>query len=357
MLKRVLALLQILILCLSLTACKDKAPENDAKTSSADTTVTDNNTPDNTSPDTQSPAATITTEDGALPLTVNTENTVEKALRFTLLEVQTGDKIAASVDDAVYFENNNAGKTYVDLVFDVTNLSTKSMPSHLLMTVSAVGDNDTVYNSALYATETASGTEMVQFESVAVGGKARLHTAVEIDETATELRMIVSVDGTHYTMTYTVGEHKHGAAQILIGDTVEQSGVAAVTVTSVNVADQVNPSDTKGHYSFYDIKDEKNTYLHVVMDVRNDSRVAIPVAQAAGMVAFYPDGTMYEGFAVVEADDHKSFYTDSVIESGATAQVHYLIEVTKPAERTEAELMISFGTAQYYILIALPALA
>ncbi len=287
---------------------------------------------------------------------IGEEYTVDNAVNFSLFKVSTGDKVTATIDDAVYYENSHKGKTYVDVVMDVTNVKDTAVKSHELMSVSAVGKDDVSYTSVLFATEAEFGTELVQFEEVAPNETVRLHAAVEVEEIETALVLTIGGDkDTVYKLDYTLGETLSSATDIKIGGTVQTDEGNALTLVSVSFGGEVNPTNTDGYYSYYSVKDSTTGYVYAEMNILNNTKEPLPVSKAVGMTVAYPDGRVFNGFTVVEAEDQKGFVTDAVIEAGKMARVLYLVEIPTAPKRTEVDITVAFGSDEHLITIGIPA--
>jgi len=335
MFKKWIALVMAVIGCLTMAACSGE--EQPAV------------------PDTQNTTPTTPKTEEIAPQ-IGTEYTIDGVAAFTLFKVSTGDKVAATVDDAIYYENTHEGKTYVDVVMDVTNLKDTAVKSHELMSVSALGKDDEAYTSVLFATEAELGTELVQFEEVAENETVRLHAAVEIDETEETLTLHLGGDEkTAYKLSYTVGDTVSSASDIKIGSTVQTDEGNALTLVSVSFDGQVNPTNTDGYYSYYSVKDSTTGYVYTEMNILNNTGDPLPVSKAVGITVAYPDGRDFGGFAVVESEDQKGFVTDAVIEAGEVARVLYLVEIPTAPKRTEVNITIAFGGDEHVITIGIPA--
>lgn len=334
MTKRWIAL-AMMILMLLMTACGEEAPSP----------VDVDETPVDTVPKTE-----------AVTLTPETEYTVDGVATFSLFKVVTGDKVTATVDDAIYYENSHEGKTYVDAVFDVKSLKDKAVAPHELLSVVAKGADDAAYSSVLFATETAQNTELTQSEAIEPGDAVRLHAAIEVSEAETALTITVSGNtDTTYTLDYTLGETVSCAKEIAVGGTVQSATGNALTLLGVSFSKEVDPSDTSGYYSYYSTKDDTTAYVYAEMNVLNNGEEALPVDKAVGMTVVYPDKRVFNGFAVIEAPDGKGFVTDGVIEPGEVTKVLYLTEIPTAKKRVEVDVTIAFGTDEHHIVIGIPA--
>lgn len=288
-----------------------------------------------------------TKENKGTELELSKENTVEDYAEFTLFKITTSKKITASVAGDLYYENQNSGETYVDMIFDWTNISTETITSDKLAVVSAVNDKGTAYTNCLYAVETNNATYVSQYENIAPLSKVRLHCAVSVPESETDLTLKLIVKGNVYTYNYSMGREENNAKEIKIGDTIDEADYAALTFNGIEYTDDVLPSNTSGSYSHYPIESTTNTYLVIKFDITNHMSGAKRCDTFVGVKAVYMDKYTYTGSAMVEDDDGAGFNSYEDIAPLSTRHFYYLIEVPKSIAGNEVALTFSFNGQEY----------
>lgn len=338
--KKILSLLLVFAMCLSLYACGGSTEETDNTTTAAvnlETTSAAEETNESTADD-----APSTTE-----LALAAPYTVEDYAQFTLFKVSTTENVTASLAARYYYENTTEGETFVDMILDWTNTSTQAISSSNVLTASATNSSGTVYTNCLYAVETNNASYMSQYEDIAPLSTVRLHCAVSVPESETDLTLKLNIQGTEFAFDYTVGNTEVNASVLAIGDTVEAEDFAALVFNGIEYTDDVLPSNTSGSYSHYTVDNASNTYLVVRFAVTNYQSAAKDCDTFIGVKATYMDKYTYTGSVVVEADDGKGFSAYESISPLSTRQFYYMIEVPKTVTENEVALTISFNGQEY----------
>lgn len=280
-------------------------------------------------------------------LVLGQTNMVSDYAEFTLFKVTTGKKIYASVGQKLGLENNNSGETFVDMILDWTNLGTQTVSSEDVAVISAVNASGTKYSRSLYAVETNNSTYMSQYEAIAPLSTVRLHCAVAVPENESELTLQLNVNGHKYALTYSLGQVVRNAEALKPGDTVEMSDFATMVFHGVEYTDDVLPSNTSGSYRHYEIDDPANTYLVVKFDITNYMTNARDCDTFVGVKALYMGKYTYTGFVVVEKEDGKGFDAYDNIMPLSMRHLYYLIKVPKTVMESDLELTISFNGKEY----------
>lgn len=280
-------------------------------------------------------------------LTLGNQNTVDDYADFTLFKVVTAKKITASIAGDIYYENNNSGETYVDIIVDYTNTSAEAVSSQDAVVASAKGSNGTGYTNCLYAVETNNATYLSQYESIASLSTVRLHCAISVPESETELALKLVVKGNTYNYNYSLGDTDSSAKEIKVGDAVENPDYATLLFNGIAYTDDLLPSNTSGFYTHYQVDNSSNTYLVVKFDITNYSSSSKDCDTFVGVKALYMDKYTYTGFAVAEESDGAGFSSYESISPLSTAHLYYLIEVPKTLTENNVTLMISFDGQEY----------
>lgn len=326
--KKLISFLLVSVMCLSLCACGG-------------------NTSTNSNSDEENNSSANKEESKGAELVLATENNVADYADFTLFKVSTAKKITASVAGDIYFENKNAGETYIDIILDWTNTSSETISSNDILVATATNANGTEYTNCLYAVETNNATYLSQYENIAPLSTVRLHCAISVPESETELTLKIVVNGKEYTYGYALGEVASSAKEIKVGDTVEEADFATLVFNGIEYTDDLLPSNTSGSYRHYEVDNASNTYLVVKFDITNYMRGDKDCDTFVGVNAVYMDKYTYTGFVVVEDEDGKGFGSYESIAPLSTRHFYYLIEVPKTVVENEVKLTISFNGDEY----------
>lgn len=281
--------------------------------------------------------------------TVSVENYAE----FRLRKIQTVEKLTGSMQGFLYYENEDPNDTYVDMIFDWTNTGNEAVNSQDLLEATATGADDAKYKKCMYAVESSDYSNLNQYFDINPGSKVRLHCAISVPKSETDLTIKLKIDGKNYTMDYTVGTTLRDAKEIKAGDTLNALDYAEMMLCSVSYADEVLPSDTSGYYSSYKISDSANTYLVVNMDIVNYMSSAASLEDFVDIRVCYMDKYQYTGFIVAQDEDGTGFsYSFEQILPLTKRSCYYLIEVPKSVTENPATITFFFAGEEYTYSLA-----
>lgn len=286
-------------------------------------------------------------EEAGSELSLSVENTVENYADFSLFKITTGKKVTASMDGGIYYENKNAGETYVDVVLDLTNTSANAIESESIVALSAVNSAGVEYKCNLYAVETDNSTSLSQYESIAPLSKVRIHCAVSVPENETDLTLNLAVNGKIFSCAYNVGEAVSNVKVIKAGEEIEEEDFAKMVFKGIEYTSDLLPSNTNGAYSHYEVDNKENVYLVARFDITNYASSDKKCDTFAGVKATYMDKYTYTGFVVVEDEDEKGFSSYESVSPLMTRHFYYLIEVPKTVSSNPVTLTISFNGQEY----------
>lgn len=274
-------------------------------------------------------------------------NSIENVAEFTMFKVQTTPKITASLDGGLFYENQNSGETYVDIIFDIKNLKAENVSSEDFLVASAEGSDGTQYAPSLYAIETNNGTYVSAYENIAPLSTARFHCGISVPETETSLKINIAVGEEKYFYNYSVGAKVDQAVTIAKGEKIEAEDFAEFVFKGIEYTDDLLPSNTNNAYSHYEVDDKDNTYLVVKYYLKNLQGSAKQADTFVGIKAVYMDKYTYTGFVVVEDKDGRGFSSYDSIKPLSTGKCYCLIEVPKSVAENEVTLEISFDSKDY----------
>ena len=287
--------------------------------------------------------------DAELPtiaMTLGDKNVIADYASFTLFKISNGKKATATIGGGLYYENDNAGETYVDVILDWTNLSANAVSSEDIMTITATNSTGATF-SGFTAVETNNGTYLTRYEKLSALSTTRVHAVISVPETETALTVHLVIQGTDYTCNYTMGQTVGNAKTIAESELIEDTNYAALLFKGVEYTDDLLPTNTSGVYSHYEIDDPNNTYLVVKFDITNYMADAKDCENFAGVTAVYLDKYTYTGSLVVEDEDGKGFGRYEDVSPLATRHCFYMIEVPKTVIENPVTLTIAFNSQEY----------
>ena len=249
--KKLLSIFLALVLCLSLCACSDGISSNSK--SKNDDSVEEKDKKEN--------------DKKTFKLEIGAENSVADYVDFTLFKISTTKEVTSSLPGYSYYENDNPGETYVDIVLDLTNTSSNEINSDDIVVASAKGKDDKKYTDVFYCVETDNMTSLNTYQEIAPLSKARLHCILSVPENETDLTLKLSFKGTKFTCRYTLGKTESNAKPIAPGDILEEADFAALTFNGIEYTDDLLPPNTSSYYTHYEVDDTSNTYLAVKFDL------------------------------------------------------------------------------------------
>lgn len=328
--KRMVSCIAVLVLCLCLSACGAQSA-----------------TPTN---GTQQPTTPTVPQTPPTPLSLGNAVTVDGVATLALYRVETTQKISASLGDTLYYENNEDGMTYVDVVLDVAELGDSKKPDTFAK-LTGGSDSGKVYAASLYAYESKDGRDMVRNGYMMKNGAYRYHAALVVPDTTKTLDLTLAVGDERFSFAYTVGERVCEVTPLNIGDTVTAQDGTQLTLRGLTYADRVDPSQAGTYYTYYSVDDENTTYLAAVFEVVHTSEEGKAPNALFGATAAYDDGACYTGFFAAEDQNGQGFSTDGMIASGESRLVYCLIEVPKTATQQALTLRIAFDQKEYEVVM------
>jgi len=327
--KRIIAYIVTAALCLCFTACG----------TAVNTPV--GNAPQPTVP-TQPPTPPT-------PMVLGETVTAEGYAQATLYRIETTQKISASVGDTLYYQNNEEGMTYVDVVLDVVNLGATTKPLGFAK-LTGKSDDGTVYAGSLYAFESGNGYDIVRDGYMEINGSYRYHAALVVPDTTKTLDLTLTLGEERYSIAYTVGERVCEVSALAVGDALASADGTQLTLREVTYADRIDPSQAGTYYTYYSVDDENNTYLAVIFDAIHQTADGKFPDAFVGVTAVYGE-EQYTGFAAVEDKNGQGFTTDESVAPQESRLLYCLIEVPKTATEQELTLRITFDQKEYDVVM------
>lgn len=356
--KKLLAILLVLAMCLSLCACGNK--KSASKKSSSGKSASQKDDDDETTEDTAETEADSTKGTigirpdkkpavdavKATPITLGVKNSVANYADFTLAKITTAKTVIAPMGNTG-FENRETGKTYIDVIFEWTNTGAKDVRCDKFFTITATNAAGTAFAGKIYTIETNEGAYLSQYRNIAPMSTERLHCAISVPETETSLTLTMDVNGEVFSYAYTLGTTVTNAKALQVGETAEVADFASFTFKGISYTDDVIPSNTSGAYTHFLIENKDNTYLVVDFDLTNHTGTARLCDEFFGIKATYEGKYTYTGDMVVEKPNGTGFNTFEGLAPLVKRHALYIIEVPKTVTANDVTLTIYCNGQEY----------
>ena len=330
--KKTKLLLLVLALCLSVTACGSGNAQ--AGSVSNDLPIP-----------AQSQSKPATSKSTSLEL--GTAYEFPDYADITLVRIETTSKIQGSMGGGMYYENSNAGETYVDVVFDLTNTSTNAISCDEFMTATAINGSKVTYDCKFYGVETDNMTSVSQFEEISPLSSVRFHAAFSVPENEPHLTLKFTINGSLFSYDYTPNVDVKNTTELNIGDILGDESVATAEFVNCEFTDLVEPSNTSRAYTYYKVDNSNNTYLVLTFNITNYSGQEKDADSFISAKATFMEKYKYNCFIVSEDDDAAGLSSYNKIAPLATAKVMCLIEVPKTVSDKDFSVDVMFNQESY----------
>lgn len=133
--------------------------------------------------------------------------------------------------------------------------------------------------------------------------------------------------------------------EIGIYETISVEDFAEFTIKEVEFTKIVNPPNPDFYYSYYQVKEEGLTYLHVVTEVKNLQAQSIMADEFLDIKAKYNNKYIYNGFSTIEEAGGGDFNYTSItgIDPLKKGKIHFLIEVPIEVETKTSPLELNIN--------------
>lgn len=281
------------------------------------------------------------------PLELNQEYEAEKYVDFSLVKIQSSTKIEASMGNSIYYEKQNSGETYIDVILDVKNISENTISSQDLLIASAKSKSGKEYPCSLYAIETNNNTYISQYEDIAPFSTVRFHCGISVPNAEDEFTIKLTLNKDVFSYEYKMGETVSDVTPIKKGDKIENKEYASMTFKGTQYTNDLLPTDTSGFYTHYQIDNTENVYLVAKFDVTNYQDSSRDADTFVAVKAIYMDKYTYTGGVVVEDTDGSGFSAYEDIAPLSNRHLYYLIEVPKTVKVESGKIIINFDGKEY----------
>ena len=139
------------------------------------------------------------------------------------------------------------------------------------------------------------------------------------------------------------------AEKAVIGTEIVKDGFAKITMKDVSYQTVINPSDTSGVYTYYEVKNPGNIFLACHFDFTNlQTQAGSSLGDFLTLQATYEGGYEYEGWSLAEVNGYLDQYPNLLPLS--TYDSWYLIEVPESLQDTPYELTLEMDGTTYQVV-------
>lgn len=136
--------------------------------------------------------------------------------------------------------------------------------------------------------------------------------------------------------------------KVSVGDTITEDGFAEIKLKKISYQSRINPSDTSGFYTYYEVKNKDNIYLACQFDFTNlQEDAGYDLGDYLSFSVTYDGGYTYTGWSI--AEDSGSLTTYPNLLPLTTFDAYYLIEVPKKLQGTDYTLTCTVNNTSYTI--------
>lgn len=142
-----------------------------------------------------------------------------------------------------------------------------------------------------------------------------------------------------------------GIKEVVLDETIVIDDFAEVTIKKVEFTKRVNPPKPDSFYSYYEVKEDGLTYLHVIAQIKNLQAYSVYADEFVDIKAKYNNKYVYDSFSTIEELGGGDLTYSSItgIDPLKNGMVHFLIEVPLEveAETSPLELNIYINGINY----------
>ena len=321
--KKVSILFMALVMCISFCACGDDG-KNDREEKNEEKT-------------------------GITEITVGEQYVVDEYIDFTINSITNTDIITGSMGGGLYYDNDNSEETYIDVVFDMSNLSKDSISVDEIMTAYAQNADDDKFEDVLYCIEEDDMTGVSSYGDINALEDARVHVAISVPKSETEFVLYFEIDSKKFSCEYSAEKPMKTTTLLNVGEVLDEADYASLTYIGTEFTDDLLPSNTSRYFNHYQIDNTSNTYMVLKFELTNYQSTAIDIDKFIGAKAWFDNKYQYTGFIVAEDSDGAGFSAYSDVSPLETVKLFYLIEVPKTVMDMDYEVDVVFNKKTYTI--------
>ena len=272
-----------------------------------------------------------------------------------------------------YYEVKESGNIYVHSIFKVKNLKGSSLSAEDILDVKVLYDEKYEYNS--FSTIEEDGgpdftyTNITGIDPLTYGV---LHfiteVPVEVKDSGKSVKIIITIGDitmicngeTDAPETIQIGDNKlvlentswEKFTKLSLNNLVTEVDYAEMTIKKAEFNSTVKPTKASGYYSYYEVKDNANTYAHLIIDFKNLKTTGTNADEIASVRVVYDNKYEYRGFSAIEEDGGSDLtYTNIIrIDPLTVGTIHYIFEVPKEVKDSGLPVVfvISLNKTNYY---------
>lgn len=320
------------VMCLSLVACGGGDGGG-------------NTTPTNT----DSPATSNENKKDVTALVLGETYSVENYADITLIGIEATKKVTASMAGGMYYEKDEADKTYIDVVFDVTNTNAEAINSEDLMVATATSAGGAEYECSLYVVEVDDMTGVSSYEKIDPLSTVRFHAAISVPVSESTFTLAFNLNDSKFSVDFSADTVMKNTIALNVGDVIGNEDYATLEFVGVDFAERIDPSNTNGGYSYIEVKNSDNTYMVLEFKITNYQSNEKDIDTFVGAKATFMGKYKYSGRVVSEDSDQKGVSSYNDIAPLETARVFVLIEVPKAVMDKEYDAEVFFDKQFYSV--------
>lgn len=265
---------------------------------------------------------------------------------ITLISISTTNKVSASMNDSHYYENRDDGETYIDVIFDVKNLSTETISCDELMTATAITSAGAEYTDVLYCGEKAELTDITANAEINPLGTLRFHAAISLPVSEKAVTLNFNIADQVFSYPYSINTEVKQTTPLAVGDIIENPDYASMEFLGYEFSDTLLPSNTNGVYSYKQVDDADSTMLILKFNVTNYQSVAKDTDTFVSANATFMDKYQYRGQFEYEEADGTGFSLYN-LDPLTTAKAFCIIQVPKSIMNEAFTVDIMFDKQEY----------
>lgn len=136
--------------------------------------------------------------------------------------------------------------------------------------------------------------------------------------------------------------------KVSYGSTIESEGFSKIIIKDVSYQTIINPSDTSGFYSYYEVQNTDNIYLAINFDFTNlKTEAGYNLDDYLTFEVTYEGGYHYTGWSIAEDSGRLTPYPNLL--PLANFNSWYLIEVPKSLQNTPYTLTFTMNGTTYQV--------
>lgn len=331
--KKWIAFLLALTICLSLCACKQEPAPVETPEPEVEMEVVPEAVPEET----------------VVTLLPGETHEIPGYADLTLVRIVASNKLEASMSGGQYYTRNAEGEIFIDMVFDVVNHTAEVIPAVDFMTAVAVSADGTEYVCNIFGSEINDMTDFSLFGELATQTVTRFHAAVSVPSAKTEFTLNFTVNGETFTCDFSSEAALRTSNELTAGTVLEQEGFGQAEFLGWEFADAVYPSEMVGSYQFFEPSEEDHSYLVLKFLVTSALDEAKAVGTFISARASVAGADAADGLTVSENEDHRGLSNVNDLAPQTSTRVYCLVDIPAASKGQSFEAVVTFGGQEYIV--------